>query len=146
MGYVSGREHALVDMRLYLPKEWTNDRKASRKGRASRKTSVIERDTSCAWKCWPSIETSCLISGLPVTTRWAARTGFRRRLDLLGECYLLAVPCNTTVRDLEVDAPAYSGRGRYPKRPWIRVDRLIATFREHGLDRNRTSVTVRKVP
>jgi SRSO17 transposase len=26
MGYVSAEEHALVDMRLYLPKEWTQDK------------------------------------------------------------------------------------------------------------------------
>jgi len=56
---------------------------------------------------------------------------FRRRLDVLDERYLLAVPCNTTVRDLEVDPPAYSGRGRYPKRPWIRVDRLLKTLQEN---------------
>jgi hypothetical protein len=34
----------------------------------------------------------------------------------------LAVPSNTQIRDLEVDPPAYSGHGRYPKRPWTRVD------------------------
>src|SRR5438270_8500444 len=31
LGYVSRREHALVDVRLYLPKEWARDRKRRRK-------------------------------------------------------------------------------------------------------------------
>ena len=31
MGYASSLEHALVDMRLYLPKEWTTDRKRRKK-------------------------------------------------------------------------------------------------------------------
>ena len=51
----------------------------------------------------------------------------RRRLDRLDEQYLLAVPCNTLVRDLEVDPPPYSGRGRKPKRPWTRVDKWFAS-------------------
>lgn len=53
---------------------------------------------------------------------------FRKRLNTLGERYLLAVACNTQIRDLEVDPPAYSGRGRYPKRPWTRVDEWAATL------------------
>jgi heme-degrading monooxygenase HmoA len=52
---------------------------------------------------------------------------FRRRLDRLDEQYLLAVPSNTLVRDLEVDPPPYCGRGRKPNRPWTRVDRWAAS-------------------
>jgi hypothetical protein len=47
---------------------------------------------------------------------------FRRRLDRLGERYLLAVPGNTLLRDLETAPPEYRGRGRRPTRPWQRVD------------------------
>ena len=35
---------------------------------------------------------------------------------------MLAVPSNTTIRDLEVEPAAYSGRGRRPKRPWQSVE------------------------
>ena len=52
---------------------------------------------------------------------------FRRRLDRLHERYLLAVPSNTLIRDLESDPPTYSGRGRRPKRPWTRVDKWIVS-------------------
>jgi SRSO17 transposase len=47
---------------------------------------------------------------------------FRRRLDALGERYLLAVPSNTSMRDVAVEPPAASGRGRPPKRPWQAVE------------------------
>ena len=40
---------------------------------------------------------------------------FRRELADRGERYLLAVPSNTTIRDLEAEPPAYRGRGRRPK-------------------------------
>src|SRR5712691_2952131 len=46
---------------------------------------------------------------------------FRRRLAALGERYMLAVPSNTMMRDLETPAPDYSGKGRPPKRPWQSV-------------------------
>jgi hypothetical protein len=46
---------------------------------------------------------------------------FRRRLAALGERYLLAVPSNTTMRDLETEPPDYSGRGRPPRRLWHTV-------------------------
>ncbi len=42
----------------------------------------------------------------------------------MGEQYLLAVPSNTLVRDLEATPPEYCGRGRYPQVPFVRADRL----------------------
>ena len=38
-----------------------------------------------------------------------------------GERYVLGVPCNTIIRDLEAPLPAYQGRGRPPKPPWQSV-------------------------
>ena len=48
-------------------------------------------------------------------------TRFRHALRERGERYLLGVPCNTTIRDLEAPLPEYSGRGRRPKAPWQSV-------------------------
>jgi SRSO17 transposase len=48
---------------------------------------------------------------------------FRGELQARGEQYLLAVPSNTLIRDLEAEPPPYSGRGRQPKPPYVRVDR-----------------------
>jgi hypothetical protein len=48
-------------------------------------------------------------------------TGFRRQLRQRDECYVLGVPCTTTVRDLQAPAAAYQGRDRRPKAPWQSV-------------------------
>jgi SRSO17 transposase len=40
----------------------------------------------------------------------------------LGEQYLLAVSSNTSIRDMEVELPESSGRGRRPQRPWQPVE------------------------
>jgi len=38
-------------------------------------------------------------------------TGFRQQLRVLSEIYLLAVPSNTRIRDLEASLPPYQGHG-----------------------------------
>jgi SRSO17 transposase len=50
---------------------------------------------------------------------------FRRDLRALGEQYLLAVPSNTSIRDIDSEPPAYGGRGQPPKQPFQRVDRWL---------------------
>ncbi len=55
---------------------------------------------------------------------------FRQELRSRNECYLLAVPSNTLVRDLMVPDPPYRGRGPRPQVPFVRVDRWCAGLAE----------------
>lgn len=125
MGYVSRHEHALVDTRLYLPKEWTKDKARRRKGGIPPHVRFRTRHQLCldmlqqhgdqlphAW-----------ITG---DDEMGRPSWFRQRLDALGERYVLAVPSNTQIRDLQADPPPYSGRGRQPKRPWMGVEAWTA--------------------
>jgi SRSO17 transposase len=127
MGYVSQHEHALVDVRLFLPKEWTQDKARREKAGVPKKVRYRTRHQLCL--------EMLQAHGDKLPHAWIAGDDemgrpywFRRRLDRLGERYLLAVPSNTLIRDLETDPPAYGGIGPYPKRPWMRVDRW-ATLR-----------------
>ena len=66
-------------------------------------------------------------------------TRFRHDLRERGERYVLSVPGNTTIRDLEAPRPEYSGRGRRPKAPW----QSVSAWR-HSLGGQRwTHLTVR---
>ena len=121
MGYVSAKEHALVDTRLFLPKEWTKDKARRKKAGIPQEIRYRTRHQLCLEMLKQH--------GQKLPHAWIAGDDemghpywFRRRLDRLDEQYLLAVPSNTNVRDLEDDPPSYSGRGRKPKRPWTRVD------------------------
>ena len=125
LGYVSRHEHALVDTRLYLPKEWTTDRKRCQKAGVPKGTRYQTRHQLCL--------KMLAAHGQVLPHSWIAGDDemgrpywFRRRLDRLDERYLLAVPSNTLIRDLDADPPPYSGHGRYPKRPWTRVDQWRA--------------------
>ncbi len=104
LGYVSRREHALVDMRLYLPEDWARDRIRRRK---------CGVPNSVRFRTRHQLSLQMLINKrahLPhawVTgdDEMGRSTWFRRELASLHERYLLAVPSNTTIRDLEAPPP-----------------------------------------
>jgi SRSO17 transposase len=129
MGYVSRVEHALVDTRLFLPKEWTKDKQRRQKAGVPKTIRFRTRHELCL--------EMLAEHGRQLPHAWIAGDDemgrpywFRRRLHELNEHYLLAVPSNTQIRDMEVEPPAYSGRGRYPQRPWIRVDQWKGALAE----------------
>ena len=122
LGYVSAHGHTLVDLRLYLPKEWTQDKarlqkagvpKAHRGYRTRHQLALdmLEQNGTVLPHAWIAGDDEM---GRPY---W-----FRRRLAGLGERYLLAIPSNTLMRDLETAPPVSSGRGRRPQRPWHSVE------------------------
>jgi SRSO17 transposase len=125
LGYVTSREHALVDTRLYLPQEWTDDAPRMEKAGVPKSTRYRTRHELCLELLDQH--------GKTLPHQWIAGddemgrpSWFRRRLHDRQEQYLLAVPSNTLVRDLEVEPPTSTGRGRPPNRPWTRVDAWLA--------------------
>lgn len=129
MGYVSSREHALVDTQLFLPKEWTKDKKRREKAGVPKHVRYRTRHQLCLEMLaqhGPQLPHAWITGddemGRPY---W-----FRSQLNQLGESYLLAVPCNMQIRDLAVEPPQYGGRGRCPKRPWMRVDAWVEAASE----------------
>src|SRR5579872_1489365 len=129
LAYVSRREHALVDVRLYLPREWAGERKRRQKA-------GVPRDVRFRTRHELALE--MLDERGPLLPHaWVsgdAELGrcswFREQLRSRGERYLLAVPSNTSVRDLFAADPPYAGRGRRPRRPFTRVDRWCAALPE----------------
>jgi len=129
MGYVARSDHALVASRLYVPKEWAKDRKRRNKCGVPK---AIRFQTRHALALAMLKE-----HGRLLPHRWIAgddemgrSSAFRRQLRELEELYLLAVPSNTRVRDLEAPLPPYAGRGPRPKQPFQRVDRWCASLSE----------------
>jgi SRSO17 transposase len=115
MGYATHREHALVDVRLYLPKGWAQDR--ARRKRCGVPKAVRYR-TRHDLALEMLRETGPLLPHAWVTgdDEMGRSSRFRAELRGTGERYLLAVPSNTTVRDLDAEPPRWGGRGPHPKR------------------------------
>lgn len=122
LGYVSRKGHTLVDQRLCLPKEWTKDK--------ARLDKVGVPKAYRAYRTRHQLALEMLTkNGVWLPHSWIAGddemgrpSWFRRRLAALGERYLLAVPSNTAMRDLETEPPESSGRGRPGQRPWHSVE------------------------
>jgi SRSO17 transposase len=129
LGYVARRDHALVDVRLYLPQEWARDKRRRKQAgvpaqirfrtRHELALEMLEQRGAELPHAW--------IAGDDEMGRCA---WFRQQLQARGEHYLLAVPSNTLVRDLAAEPPPYGGRGRYPQVPFQRVDRWCAALPE----------------
>ena len=138
LGYVSDAEYALVDFRLYLPEAWAKDRERRKrcgvpKGVKSRTRhelarEMLQRRGGTLPHGWVAGDDEM---GRPA---W-----FRRRLAGDNEQYLLAVPSNTSIRDLEEEPPPYGGHGRRPKAPFRGVRDWCAALPEEAW----TKLTVR---
>jgi len=129
MAYVSREGHALVDTRRYLPKEWTKDRVRCREAGVPGKVRFRTRHRLAL-----EMLDAC---GDRLPHGWVAgddemgrSSKFRRELRVRDERYLLCVPSNTLIRDLDVPPPEYSGRGRHPMSPFLRLDRWRAALAE----------------
>jgi len=122
MGYASRKEHTLVDMRLYLPKQWAKD-KARRKKCGIPKKIRYQTRHELALDMLKNNDKYLPHGWIAGDDEMGRSSRFRRDLRALGERYLLAVPSNTGIRDLDSPPPAYGGRGQPPKQPFQCVDK-----------------------
>src|SRR5713101_5698983 len=121
LGYVSRMGHTLVDLRLYLPKAWTQEKARLDKAGVPKAQRGYRTRHQLALEMLEK-------NGASLPHRWMAGDDemgrpywFRRRLAALEERDVLAVPSNTLIRDLETEPPPSRGQGRPPKRPWQSV-------------------------
>jgi len=121
MGYAARVEYALVDTRLYLPEEWTKDKNRC-------KQAGVPKD-QMRFRTRHQLSLEMLDEhGDMLPHAWVAgddemgrSTRFRRDLDSRNEQYLLAVPSNTTIRDLEAEPPKSAKGGRPRKVPFVQM-------------------------
>lgn len=140
MGYVARGEHALVDMRLYFPKAWSADRRR-------RKKCGVPKDVGYQTRHQLALDMlaqrGALLPHAWVTgdDEMGRPAWFREKLNEIGEHYLLAVPSNITIRDLEVVVPpqvAVPGRrgARGPRKaPFQQVHAWCAALPEQAWTR-----------
>jgi SRSO17 transposase len=131
LAYVSAEEQAILDMRLYLPKSWA--RSKARRAKAGVLAEVKFRTRHKLGLEMLDEHADALPHG------WVAGDDemgkvpeFRGELAARNEHYLLAVPSNTLVRDLEAEPPVYAGRGRHPKSPWQRVEKWCSALAQEA--------------
>jgi SRSO17 transposase len=122
MGYASPQEHALVDVQLFLPRDWARDKVRRRKCHVPKEVKFCTRHELALQMLDEN--------GSLLPHAWVAGDDemgkspwFREELRRRGERYLLAVPSNMLIRLVDATPPAYSGHGRRPVVPFVRADR-----------------------
>jgi len=120
MAYASRQEHALVDVRLYLPQSWARDK-------PRRNQCGVPKQLRYHTRHYLALQ-MLDEHGQLLPHKWITGDDemgrsslFRRELQGRNEHYVLAVPSNTTVRDLEDAPPKWFGRGCKPQRQFEQV-------------------------
>jgi SRSO17 transposase len=121
MAYVSRIDQALVNTRLYLPADWAKDR---RRRKAAGVPPSVRFQTRHEQALEMLDEQGHLLPHAWITgdDEMGQNATFRQELHERGEQYLLAVPRNTLIRDLDAAPPEYQGRGAIPKVGFQRVE------------------------
>jgi SRSO17 transposase len=106
MGYVSRHDHALLDFRLSLPEDWARDQQQRQECHMPLAVCYQTRQEQCLemLDTWRDQVPHGWVTGDDELGR---HMRFRHALRERGERYVLGVPCNTIIRDLE--APLLAG-------------------------------------
>lgn len=123
LAYAASGGYAPLDRRLYLPESWAEDKARREKCHVPPEVEFQEK-----WRIALDLLDRSL-PGLPhgwITgdDELGRPAEFRAALRSRNERYVLDVPCNTTVRDLEQRRPRrrHAGRGRKREVPFVRAD------------------------
>jgi SRSO17 transposase len=127
LAYATPAGYAPLDRRLYLPEDWVDDQARREKGHVPPEVEFQE-----TWRIaldlldrsLPGLPHGWIVGDDELGRAAAFRAALRRR----SERYVLDVPCNTTVRDLEQRRPPRkkAGVGRRREVPFRRADAWAA--------------------
>jgi SRSO17 transposase len=121
MGYASRVEHTLVETRLYLPEEWTKDKKRCAEAGVPKDQMRFRTRHQLSLEMLDEHGEMLPHAWVAGDDEMGRPTRFRRDLESRNERYFLAVPSNTTIRDLEEKPPQSGDRGRKRKVPFCQV-------------------------
>ncbi len=121
LAYAGGGDAALIDRRLYLPKEWCRSPKRRKKARIPKDVhfeSKIKIANDLLKKNAAGFPHAWIVGD----DEFGRPAWFRRSLARRKERYLLEVPSNTRIRDLGAPSPKrHSKRGRALKAPFVQA-------------------------
>lgn len=127
LAYAAKVGYAPLDRRLYLPKEWADDKVRRAKCHVPKEIKFQETwriALEMLKRCLPGLAHGWIVGD----DELGRASTFRAALRQCSERYVLDVPCNTTVRDLEQRRPPRkkAGVGRKREAPFQRADAWAA--------------------
>ena len=122
MVYASEKGHGPLDRRLYLPEEWAADKQRRKKCHVPKEV-VFETRLDIAFEMIVRHGKDFPHAWTLADDEFGRSADFRAALRDEGERYIVDVPSNTLVRDLEARRPPrrQAGRGRKKETPFCRA-------------------------
>jgi SRSO17 transposase len=118
LAHVGPRGRALVDKRLYLPKEWTQNPARCEAAGVPQGKQIYRSETELALEMLQQAQARGHLSAEWVTgdDTYGKSPEFRDGVAALGFCYVLEIPGDTPVWPQEViwETPPYGGKGKRP--------------------------------
>jgi SRSO17 transposase len=129
----AGKQVAVVDFKLYLPREWTDDKERCLKAGILEDDIVFKSKSSLVGDMAKDARARGLCFGwIGVDGGYGKEPGFLRDLESFGETFMADVHCNQRMyledpRPMTLEPSEHKGRGRSRKHPWthatpVRVD------------------------
>lgn len=121
LAYASGKDHALIDRELYLPKEWASDQRRRAEAGVpeevefATKPELARRMLKRAWR------QGMTAAWLTADTVYGHDGKFRRFLETNGQPYVLAVPANQPLFDGESRRAVKEIAAGLPPQAWQRA-------------------------
>jgi SRSO17 transposase len=114
LGYVARCDHALVDFRLFLPKDWTEHKRRCAKAGVPKEIGFQTRH-ELMLDMLDEHGKVLLHAWIAGDDELGRSSWFRQQLRPRNERYLLAVPSSTLVRDLKATEPPSTTPGGRPR-------------------------------
>jgi SRSO17 transposase len=127
LAYAAPKGYAPLDRRLYLPEDWAADPQRRKKGHVPPDV-VFQQRWRIALDLLDRSRAELPHAWVAADDEFGRVAEFRQALRQRGERYVLDVPCNTTVRDLDGRRPPRkkAGVGRKREVPFRRADTWAA--------------------
>jgi SRSO17 transposase len=123
--YAAPGGYAPLDRRLYLPRPWAKDPKRRKKCHIPKEVKFQEKwriALEQLQRCGPGLPHGWIAAD----DEFGRVRAFRACLRDRHQRYVVDVPCNTRLRDLEEEAPPRQRAGRAAKAPFRRADEWLA--------------------
>lgn len=126
LAYATPKGYAPLDRQLYLPKDWAAD--PARREKTHVPAAVEYRAKwQIALEMLAGHATEIPHAWVTADDEFGRISEFRAALRKRGEQYVLDVPSNTWIRDLQTASPrSRAGTGRPRSRPWMQVQHWMA--------------------
>lgn len=134
LSYVSNKGHALVDERLYMPRDWGRDKARRSKCRVPRGVR-FETAPGLALDMLKERREELPHRWVVADAEFGRGFAFRGELQRMGERYLIEIPCSRAVRDVNARPNIIGKWDAHRKAPFVQARRWMVGVKDQAWEK-----------